>query len=574
MLYVSFETFKKDKTVYIFETNSNAANRFSEQLSREIHTVNQSLVIYLDQFSKNGMLSTNADDELPESSILDGIQIFNLKNEGLILNKSSLKKHNSAFIETETPELKNAIYDTSKKSNEFFFLNDYLCFVKLFTLGENKYAVLFFYKSETINSFFNVQSYYKSFLVNSSGSVFLKDLSSDSNFLTLNFSQLFKNSNSPRLSSTYEIKANNKEAWLLTDSQTPLEDLRLILLVNEKKAFSALNEIVMKSVLIFIILFSVVTIVGVLSASYITNRLYILSEHTRKVSEGDFTTLIEAKGNDEVTDLTEHFNKMTIELKRLIIQTAHKARMEAELKTAQLVQETLFPKNEYSSEKIEINGHYQSASECGGDWWHYSENEYSVHFWIADATGHGASAALLTSAAKSSVAITEDMGLSPDENMKMLNKSICSVTKEKMMMTCFHAIYNKTTRILSYVNASHEPPVLFKKSEDNYNTTNIIFLNESLDHRLGYSIDTQFNATDCQLMKGDRIYFYTDGVQDVNNSEGVPLGEREFLRTLTRVLSEKSDLNDTNKNFIASLEKFRNQAELVDDVTFFFMETK
>ncbi|MEK6628236.1 MAG: SpoIIE family protein phosphatase [Bdellovibrionota bacterium] len=576
LLYISVDTFKKDKIAYIFENNSNIVSQFSEQISREIQSVNQTLALYMDRFSKTGLLSENTSDEIPNSSLLAGVQIFKLDPKLDVANDYSqvtaIKKTNAKPIDASDSQLKMAIERLSKSKLDFFYTGNMLFFLQKFNISEINYVVVYFYSSETLNDFFSSDSSFKSFLINSAGEVFLKNPSISEDFLTTNFSNYFGSKQPEDNLSTSKIKSDGGESWLLTSTQIPLKDLKLVLLVNEKDALSVLNEMVLKSVLIFIILFASVIIVGIISANYLTSRLSLLSDHTRKVTEGNFSTLIEPKGNDEVTELAQYFNTMTKELKRLMSETANKARMEAELKTAQTVQETLFPESEYGSDNVKVSGHYQPASECGGDWWSYTENHEAIYFWIADATGHGVSAALLTSAAKSSATIIEDMGLEPVDNVRMLNKSICSVANKKIMMTCFHAIYDKKTRILTYVNASHEPTIIFKNNIDNYTKADMIFLNENNNNRLGHSVDTEYTSNEYQLNEGDRLYFYTDGIPDIAGRTGTSLGERGHFKTLLQALNEKTDLSTLNQNFTDSLEKFREKTELVDDVTFFFVE--
>ena len=71
---------------------------------------------------------------------------------------------------------------------------------------------------------------------------------------------------------------------------------------------------------------------------------------------------------------------MTVEIKRLLKETAEKARMESELLTAHTVQETLFPPSHFKNDILEIMGFYQPASECGGDWWFYNQKENKTFF--------------------------------------------------------------------------------------------------------------------------------------------------------------------------------------------------
>ncbi len=109
----------------------------------------------------------------------------------------------------------------------------------------------------------------------------------------------------------------------------------------------------------------------------------------------------------------KNFNIMAAEVSRLLDQTAEKARMESELQTAKTVQETLFPETRAKIGPLAIAGYYEPASECGGDWWHYCQIGNKIFLWIGDATGHGAPAALITSAAKSASTIIERLNISP-----------------------------------------------------------------------------------------------------------------------------------------------------------------
>ncbi len=525
LLNMSIKTFKNDKIASIFESNTNVASQLNGQLAKEIQTVNLNLLPYVSNYSKLGALSENSIDEIPQWSILSGVQIFKLVNSNTITSVSAIKKKEAKLISANEAELKTALLHFNESNNASFYFDGALFFLNRFAVGADNYVVAYYYKSETLAQFFGQESSYKLFLVNSDGAVILNNPSTSANFLYSNFSQLLKNSELINMSNTTKIKSDNQESWLLTTAQTPLSGLKLILLVSENSVLAAINQITNKSILVFIILSALVVIIGIFSANY-------------------------------------------------LIATAHKSRMEAELKTAQAVQEVLFPKNEFESETIKIQGHYESASECGGDWWHYYENSDFIQFWIADATGHGFSAALLTSAAKSSVALIQDMGLTAAGNIKLLNKSICSISKDKLLMTCFHGIYDKNTRLFSYVNSSHEPPILFKSEESVYTKDSLVFLNENVNCRLGFSTDTEFTTNELQLDVGDRIYFYTDGVQDVANSDGKAFGERDHIKKLLQVFNKKNTLAGTLQDFLSSLESYRENSALVDDVTFFFMETK
>jgi sigma-B regulation protein RsbU (phosphoserine phosphatase) len=250
--------------------------------------------------------------------------------------------------------------------------------------------------------------------------------------------------------------------------------------------------------------------------------------------------------------------------------------MQSELATAQTVQETLFPNNEAELHGLRIAGYYEPASECGGDWWHYFKVGDKVYLWIGDATGHGAPAALITSAAKSAATIIERfeevLPISAASALTLLNRAIFEVSKGKIMMTFFLACYDAKTKVMSYSNASHEAPYLMKKLDRPTKRKDLIPLNEINNPRLGEARDTIYKETSITLEPGDRVFFYTDGLTDIQNQENEAWGERQFLKTLIEVVEGAPPAHESVYRMREALILHRRRAPLIDDVTFFMIE--
>lgn len=163
------------------------------------------------------------------------------------------------------------------------------------------------------------------------------------------------------------------------------------------------------------------------------------------------------------------------------------------------------------------------------------------------------------------------MSLTPAESISLLNKAICSVSKENMMMTCFLAVFNKATKKLTYVNASHEAPILLKVMEQ-LKKKDLIHLNENSCPRLGQSPNSEYIESEIQLVTGDRMLFYTDGIPDIQNLSGEPLAERGFIKQLLSSVNSHLQFPDFVDHFTNSLVDYRQETELVDDVTYCFTE--
>ncbi len=364
-----------------------------------------------------------------------------------------------------------------------------------------------------------------------------------------------------------ELKSPDGRAYLASYVDTGAGDLVVVSMVDREFALRAIDLLLRKSVLFFIAVLSATVIIAVLASRGLTSALHGLSRATRQIAEGNFTVRVDEDGGGEIGTLAKGFNSMATEISRLMIETAEKARMESELATAKTVQETLFPEPNATMGNISISGHYTPASECGGDWWYYNETPERVDIWIGDATGHGAPAALLTSAARAVASVVQHDNRSVSESLGILNRAICETSKGNMMMTFFLASIDKKSGVMTYANASHEAPLLVHESVTEPSRDDFISLNAVNNPRLGEQIDRVFKETSITLEAGDRIVFYTDGVTDIKSPDAKTFGERRFLKSLSSELTAHPETAQALGSVVEKLWNFRSSTPLDDDVT-------
>jgi phosphoserine phosphatase RsbU/P len=570
----SVNTFKKDKIAYIFENNNLIISSASEKFRKEIELSSDIVKAHIASYSQKGTINIFPSPNLPDDYLVDGLEIFHFDNQvkKFTLVQGLKKKSVTERVIVNEGSRYSQFFNVEEKQ-KVLFVNGLMVIKESFGTNDNLFAVFYYFKPESLAKLFDEENPYYTFLVESSGSVVKSTDGLPLNFLETQFSFLKEKENLVRTlnSSTTKIESTAKEDWLLSSVSLGFSNLYLLAFVNEKKALSVLDGYYLRSILMFILMTSIVVILGIISATYLTGRISILSSATEKISDGDFSVQIDESGKDEIAALSSSFNKMAKQIVILMNDTAEKARMESELKTAQTVQSTLFPKSTTSYGNIRISGIYKSASECGGDWWHHSEVGEFIWIWIADATGHGVPAALLTSAAKSAVTLIESMKATPEEAIDYMNKSICSVSNGQMMMTCFLAQINKTTLEMKYINASHEAPIILRGDGD-LKKKDLIFLTDSPGARLGQSTNSQYMVSTVQLEKSDRLLLYSDGIPDIRTPQNESLGERGFIRTLLNSQNKHLDFFDFANDFHNQLEVFRQKSELIDDVTYCFVE--
>lgn len=249
------------------------------------------------------------------------------------------------------------------------------------------------------------------------------------------------------------------------------------------------------------------------------------------------------------------------------------SRMEFELQTARTVQETLFPEvSEFTNHKISLAGSYQAASECGGDWWFYNTIGNRIFLWIGDVTGHGVSAALVTSAARAAVSgIETNPTMTPSAALAILNKAVYDASKgHKYMSFCVVAIDLKTG-LCTYSSAAHDLPYWIRTKENSsLNDLEVIPLPTANNScLLGQEETTEFFEDTVQLKPGDRLFLYTDGVTELVNEVQQLWGDRKVRQAILTCARETDNATKFVFKFNQHLNAHRNNAELKDDMTFF-----
>ncbi|OFZ10578.1 MAG: hypothetical protein A2Z20_08945 [Bdellovibrionales bacterium RBG_16_40_8] len=370
----------------------------------------------------------------------------------------------------------------------------------------------------------------------------------------------------------YQYKHKNSETWLISIANIGFGELKVTSVIPKKAALSAIRIMIFKSTIFLIFLFFVTVFLSILSSSTLTASLKKLLAATREIAKGNFSITLDVKGEDEVGSLSAGFNIMTKEISRLMQETIEKTRMEGELKTAKLVQSTLFPKEPMCEGGLEIRGYYEPASECSGDWWHYKKINNHTIFCIGDATGHGVPAALITAAASSAAIAIEtfpDMPLS--EMMGVFNRIIYGTGNGQLMMTFFLGIYDHQTNIVTYCNASHEAPYLLS-GNNNLKIEDIQFLKDVRGPRLGDKPNSVYKVAQAKLAKGDKIVLYTDGITELEDASGRMWGERSFIKCLISCHNNNQNINETVTQIATEMSNYRKTHPLTDDITYFMVQ--
>jgi serine phosphatase RsbU (regulator of sigma subunit) len=311
------------------------------------------------------------------------------------------------------------------------------------------------------------------------------------------------------------------------------------------------------------------TLLAILQGLRISKPIKMLAWRADQIARGDLETRVDVSSTDEIGMLGENFNYMADQLVVLLRQTAEKATLEKELEVARAIQETLVPGQDTVDRSfVKLAGFFQPASQCGGDWWTYHDlKDGKVLVVIGDVTGHGVPSAMITAAAKAACdvarAVTgDDVGCA--QLLEIMNRAIFESAKRKFVMTCFASIIDPQNRTITYANAGHNFPYLYREQNGKGEFGSLM----TRGNRLGDLSDSKYAAKSTELLSGDVLIWYTDGIVECENENGEEYGEKRFRSAIRRASAmEPADMRDT---VVTASSEFFGDRPHKDDITLVF----
>lgn len=238
-----------------------------------------------------------------------------------------------------------------------------------------------------------------------------------------------------------------------------------------------------------------------------------------------------------------------------------KERMEEELSIAKSIQEGLLPDPIPKVSGVDLAARTISSREVGGDYFDIAKTpDGNTIFAIADVTGKGVPAAMLMANLQSMLHVLLPVELSLSEATERINNLIYRNTPADKFITFFWAKYLTTHKILRYVNAGHNPPLLLRDNLLKFEELNKGgLLLGALETMMPYE------QTDIQLNPGDILVCYTDGVDEALN----PSGNDDYgVDRLKECILKNRNGSSTEimESIIADVRRFSNN-KLIDDLT-------
>ncbi|OPY39139.1 MAG: Stage II sporulation protein E (SpoIIE) [Methanoregula sp. PtaU1.Bin051] len=258
----------------------------------------------------------------------------------------------------------------------------------------------------------------------------------------------------------------------------------------------------------------------------------------------------------------ENERKVQLERDNLVREMERK---NTELAIAAEIQRSFLPDTIQPVKGFDIAAKSVMAKEVGGDFFDVIPFEVMrlkkgrIGILIADVSGKGIPAALFMALSRIVIRVNALWHPDPADAIRDANNIIAGDSRAGMFVTAFYGIIDEEKRTLTYVNAGHNPPMIFHAHDggmDELKATGIV---------LGAMEDAAFTSESIRIGVGDTVVLYTDGVTEATNGANEMFGE-ERLKSVVAENTGKTSA-DILSAILDAITAFARGQPQADDIT-------
>jgi phosphoserine phosphatase RsbU/P len=254
-------------------------------------------------------------------------------------------------------------------------------------------------------------------------------------------------------------------------------------------------------------------------------------------------------------------------------EVAHRERLNREVEIAREVQERLFPQKLPVVAGLDYAGHCRPALGVGGDYYDFlALPQGRLGVAIGDVSGKGIAAALMMASLQASL---RGEATRAPENLAAavtnVNRLVYEASSSNRYATFFYGQYDPTQGRFDYVNAGHNPPMLFRQANGH---SEVIRL-QSGGTVVGLLEDARYEQGSVQINPGDILVFFTDGISEAMNPADEEWGEDSLMNSVRASIcgTSVSSAQELMECTFAAATQFAGTAPQHDDMTLVVLRT-
>jgi serine phosphatase RsbU (regulator of sigma subunit) len=233
-----------------------------------------------------------------------------------------------------------------------------------------------------------------------------------------------------------------------------------------------------------------------------------------------------------------------------------------ELETARQIQSFILPQKTVDIKGIHLAAHYVPMASVAGDFYDFARvDEKRLGILVADVSGHGVPASLISSMVKIAFASQLPHADDPARVLAGINQVLCGKL-ESDFVTAGYLFMDTEKQSFTYAGAGHPPLFLWRASEQKiyeYREKGVI---------LGQFEDARYQNINLELKPGDRFLQYTDGIIEATNAAGEIFGWDNFKKFISsRASLPAGQFADDLIQQVTDWSGIESQERLDDDLT-------
>lgn len=243
----------------------------------------------------------------------------------------------------------------------------------------------------------------------------------------------------------------------------------------------------------------------------------------------------------------------------LLLEVADRLTLKHDLTVARDIQRAMLPAGTFTRSRLEAHGDTQPANTVGGDFFDILPmRDGRVLMVLGDVAGKGSPAALLMALLLSMVRTLADDGLPPAVLAGRLNEQLMRHVPRSRFITAFIAVCDPESGDFQYVNAGQNPPLVYRGDGD------VGWLRPT-GMALGLSRRAVYTEQRLQLVPGDLLVAYSDGVTEAESPAGVAFDDQGLLALRDHLMP--LTVGPAARRIIEAVRAHTDETTLADDLT-------
>jgi sigma-B regulation protein RsbU (phosphoserine phosphatase) len=234
-------------------------------------------------------------------------------------------------------------------------------------------------------------------------------------------------------------------------------------------------------------------------------------------------------------------------------------KFQKELALAAQIQKDFLPKKNPVCDRLDIAWMFIPCNQVGGDYYDFiSIDPCRLALIVADVSGKGISAALLMASLRAALIAEVGPQFRLETVAAKLNDFVHSSSAPNRFISCFICDLDMTNGQLRYVNAGHNPPIIFSKDGQ-------VRRLDPTGFCLGMFPAVSYAIEEVTVDKGETIVLYTDGITDTRNDKNQEFSEDRFIGLLKKIAKKPAAEIVAKVN--TELCAFSTEVDPFDDMT-------